>query len=63
MLEAEGMTCKHHCWETVCVDFHPHCTVHVEACIACGRSRKVILWADGDVEHVYNGYDGWEAEA
>lgn len=57
------MTCKHHCWDTVCVDFHPHCTVHVEACVACGRSRKVILWADGDVEHVYNGYDGWEAEA
>ena len=56
MLEAEGMTCNH-CWEDVCTDFYPHLTVFVEACLACGLARKVLVWDDGQVEHVYNGYD------
>lgn len=47
------MTCNH-CWMDVCADRYAHCTVYVEVCPACGVSRKITVWLDGETDVVYS---------
>ena len=52
------MSCTHS-WEIVDYDVAPFRTVYSQYCLACHATRKVIVWEDGEVEHVYDA----EAEA